>query len=680
MTHDRALRGGRAARLVLGALALLLIACALRALIGFDAGPLGPLLEKWGYNVVLVGSSLACLARAALVRSERLAWLILGLGALSWALGNVYYTAVLWDLEEIPVPSPSDALWIPFYPAAYVAVVLLMRKRISTFHATLWIDGLIAALAVGAVSAAVVFQSVSATTGGPAAEVATNLSYPLADLLLCGMVIGGVALTGWKPGRTWGALAISFLVFAVGDSIYLFGNAAGTWEPGTVMEASWPAARMLLGWAAWLAPMPVRPRPLEGARVLIVPLSFALVSLWLLVIHAFGNLNVLAIVLAALSMLAVMARFAVTFFANLALLNDTRHEALTDALTGLGNRRRLVRDLEAALAADERRWVLALYDLNGFKAYNDIFGHPAGDGLLARLGERLAGAVGAEHAYRMGGDEFCVLCPQEEGIDPVGAGRLALSERGEGFVIEAAHGSVLLPAEAHEAAEALGRADRRMYADKAGGRRSTEEQSRDVLLRALEAHHPDLGEHGTDVGQLAEAVASRLGLHGQSLSIVRQAADLHDIGKVAIPGSILDKPGRLDADEWAFIERHTVVGERILSAAPALASVAGVVRSSHERYDGTGYPDRLAGEAIPIGARIVAVCDAFAAMTSERPYQPKVSTADALAELRRCAGSQFDPNVVHAFVAVAQPGRAASEDTRPRHGAMSGAPRTTTAV
>jgi diguanylate cyclase (GGDEF)-like protein len=338
------------------------------------------------------------------------------------------------------------------------------------------------------------------------------------------------------------------------------------------------------------------------------------------------------------------------------MLAHTRTEALTDALTGLGNRRKLLRDLEEALhPAAPTPSALVLYDLNGFKGYNDVFGHPAGDALLARLGARLGEAVGPDaRAYRMGGDEFCVLAPieRENPLAQVERGQRALGELGDGFEISAAHGCVLVPEEADDAGAALGIADRRMYAEKAGARRSADEQSRDVLLKALEEHHPDLGDHVHDVGLLAEAVAEELGLTGQQLHHVRQAAELHDIGKVAVPRAILDKPGKLDAEEWDFIARHTLIGERILGAALALRPVARLVRSSHERYDGDGYPDGLRGEEIPLGARIVTVCDAYDAMTSDRPYQRSLGAEEALAELRRCAGAQFDPAVVEAFCRV----------------------------
>jgi two-component system cell cycle response regulator len=670
MSRAPRLAGWHVSRWALGTLALLLVACTLQALLHVDAGPLSWLLDKWGYNVVLLGSGLLCLARGVLVTRERVAWLTMAVGVIGWAFGNVYYTVVLWDLDPIPIPSVSDALWIVYYPIVYVAVAMLLRARIARFHASLWADGAVGALAVAALSAAVVFQSVAKTTGGAPLEVATNLAYPLGDLILLGMVTGGVALTGWKPGLTWGALAGSFVLFGVSDGIYLWGNATGTWQAGSVFEAGWPAATLLLAWAAWMPPRHVRPRPLDGKRMLVVPLAFALLGLVLLISDHFHHLNLLAVGLAWASVVAVFGRFAMTFFANLTMLADSRHEALTDALTGLGNRRSLMRDLEDALDPDTRHHsALVLYDLNGFKGYNDTFGHPAGDALLARLGTRLGAAIGPDaRAYRMGGDEFCVLASlaADDAMGLVERGERALAEGGDGFEISAANGCVLVPDEAHDAGSALGIADRRMYADKAGARRSADEQSRDVLLKALEEHHPDLGDHVHDVGQLAEVVARELGLGGQTLQHVRQAAELHDIGKVAVPTSILDKPGKLDSDEWAFIARHTIIGERILGAALALRPVARLVRASHEHFDGNGYPDGLRGHEIPLGARIVTVCDAYDAMTSERPYQRPLSHEDALAELRRCSGGQFDPAVVDAFCRVAADERPPGLSARPR--------------
>jgi two-component system cell cycle response regulator len=147
-----------------------------------------------------------------------------------------------------------------------------------------------------------------------------------------------------------------------------------------------------------------------------------------------------------------------------------------------------------------------------------------------------------------------------------------------------------------------------------------------------------------------------MGIGGEELTQLRHAASLHDIGKVAVPDAIVTKPTALDDEEWAFMRRHTLIGERIIAAAPALARAARLVRASHEAFDGSGYPDGLAGDEIPLGARIIAVCDAFDAMISDRAYSEAKTTDQALAELRRCAGSQFDPAVVDVFEHVMRSG------------------------
>jgi diguanylate cyclase (GGDEF)-like protein len=326
------------------------------------------------------------------------------------------------------------------------------------------------------------------------------------------------------------------------------------------------------------------------------------------------------------------------------------YEATHDHLTGLPNRRRLMADLDGPGG----RRLFVFFDLDGFKSYNDTFGHVEGDLLLQRVGRRLARAVDTDGmAYRLGGDEFCLVAPYEtDTADRLVARCLeALCERGEGFQIRASKGRVVMPDEAATGAAALVIADHRMYADKGASRTSARQQTRDIVLRMQAERHPKLQEHATGVADLARPTGQCLGLNDTELDELGRAAELHDIGKIAIPDSILDKQGPLDEDEWRFMERHTLVGESMLSVAPALVSLAKVVRSSHERFDGHGYPDGLAGDAIPLASRIVFVCDAFHAMTSERPYGMTMSAAEALKELHRCAGSQFDPQVVRALQA-----------------------------
>jgi diguanylate cyclase (GGDEF)-like protein/PAS domain S-box-containing protein len=334
------------------------------------------------------------------------------------------------------------------------------------------------------------------------------------------------------------------------------------------------------------------------------------------------------------------------------------HQALHDPLTGLGNRRSLLSDLDLGLieATTARPLVLVLFDLDGFKTYNDTFGHPAGDSLLIRVAKRLERVLeGQASTYRIGGDEFCVLSAtgarDHESIVALAAA--ALVECGEGFSITASYGMVLLPDEASSANEALREADRRMYAHKHKDSRGLAgRQSADVLLKILSERSPALGVHLDEVTGLCDLVAERLELSEDDREPLLQAAALHDAGKIAIPDKVLDKPGPLDDDEWSFVRRHPVIGERILSAAPALARAAKLVRSSHERFDGSGYPDGLAGRQIPLGSRIITACDAYSAMVSDRPYRETYDSATARGELKRRAGSQFDARVVEALDAV----------------------------
>jgi diguanylate cyclase (GGDEF)-like protein len=357
----------------------------------------------------------------------------------------------------------------------------------------------------------------------------------------------------------------------------------------------------------------------------------------------------IALVVVALALLVFAA---ISFLAQHRLLVAT---SMTDALTGIPNRRQLKADLDQGLkqASRDRPLLLLLFDLNGFKAYNDTFGHPAGDALLIRLAKALNTAM-TDHggsAYRLGGDEFCVLAAvAPDNTTPiVAAASQALSEHGGGFSITASYGAILLPQESQDVVEAMRLVDQRMYAQKTSARRSPERQTRDVLLRALQERNPELAQRHAEVARLVVAVAERMGLPHDEHTQLRQAAELHDVGKLGIPEELLHKPAPLDDEEWAFVRRHPLIGERIIGAAPALAPAARLVRSTHERFDGTGYPDGLAGEQIPLGSRIIAVCDAFTAMTSSRPYTAQRTVPEAIAELRQCAGSQFDPAVVDLF-------------------------------
>jgi two-component system cell cycle response regulator len=608
-------------------------------------------VEDLIYDALMASAAVACALHVVRVRKDRLPWLLLGIALLLRAAGET-----LPGAHSVVDPTLADSLHLFFYPVTFVALAMMLG-RIRRLATSLWLDGVIGAMAVGAGVAALAWEPITRGLSGEAAAVAVNLAYPLGDLVVLGFVVAAFGMFGWRPNRGWALLGVGLAALSASHMLELAALASGGAGYGVVLDVLPPAAALLVGLAALLPSGREAPPSLEGWPVVIVPYTCSLVALGLLMRDQLAPLGEAALVLSFATLTLVTVRMAVGYLEHQRLLSDSRREALTDALTGLRNRRSLMEDLEVLIAeasAEDDR-ALVLFDLDGFKLYNDTFGHPAGDVLLARLGRRLREAVCAHgRVYRLGGDEFCALVrPGPLGIEPIVAAAVAaLSEHGDAFEVVPSHGTVAIPGDTAQATEALQLADRRMYAQKGGRRSSPGRQSRDVLLRALLEREPQLHAHLRDVADLALTVGRVYGMAPEELDELARAAELHDVGKVAIPDAILSKRGPLDEAEWSFMRRHTVIGERILGAAPALRPVARLVRSSHEHWDGSGYPDGLLGEEIPLGARIVAVCDAFHAITSDRAYAAAESTDAALSELRRCAGTQFDPGIVAAFCAL----------------------------
>jgi diguanylate cyclase (GGDEF)-like protein len=600
---------------------------------------------------------LLCAWRAVAGPDHRLAWTLIAVGFACWTLGDLAWV-VLPASGDSPI---TDGLYLAFYPLCIAAAALILSQGRERVAARMWIDGLLAALTAAALIVALAFDPIVEATHGDASQVMRNMSYPLGDLVLVGFALIAFATQAWRPGRGWALFGFGLALSAVADTLYLYQDAVGTYHDGSIVDVLWPTALIACSWAAW---QPWRTSPAThayGRQTFLYPAAFAAVALGLLTYDHFVPLSDAAALLATAALVVAIGRAGITFRDNTNLLRATRTEALTDGLTGLPNRRRLMLDLERTFRGEGRHHrvqasTFAFFDLDGFKGYNDTYGHAAGDMLLDRLASRLAATVdGRGRAYRLGGDEFCVLLAGRLGLDDplMGACNAALEEQGEGFRVGASCGAVTIPDEADNPTHALQLADQRMYAAKRSSRASSRKQTRDVLLQVLREREPELHHHLHGVAALAAAVGRRLSLSAEQLDEVTRAAELHDVGKIAIPDEILHKPASLDDDEWELMRQHTIIGDRILGAAPAMRPVAEIVRASHEHWNGGGYPDHLAGEQIPLGARIVSVCDAFHAMTTPRPYQPTLSRDDALAELRRCAGTQFDPAVVDAFCALA---------------------------
>jgi two-component system cell cycle response regulator len=660
---NAALRTTRARAVLLAGLLLVGGLAAARATMW--AGESGRSPFEATFTVAGIGAAVVCALRPALVESRRRAWTMLAAAVGAAVAANCL---VGWDalVGLGPLRAVGLGLGISALLLAVRALLLLVEERMGSLTPVAWLDGMTGALVLEAAIALAFLHPVELAVEQQGAWSSIDYIWPAADLLVVGLVAGAAARAGWRL-EGWGTILFAVSCFAFGDSLQAAALARDAYLPGGLPELGWLAGAWALAAAAW-RPMPPRPDPPPPRGA--VPVMFALIALALLTVAALRpDRAYLAMALAGLALVGIIARLAVALGENRKVLLRARREAVTDPLTGLPNRRRLMVDLEREIArsSTSRPAALVLYDMNGFKEYNDTFGHAAGDALLAALGSELAATVGPRGcAYRMGGDEFCVLVARVEGDGSAQAARgaEALAVGSLGFSVSAAHGLVLLPLEATTASDALRLADQRMYEDKAGGRMASGQQVTEALARALLERDPRLGDHVEQVCRLADDVAGRLGLSPGERERVRLAAVLHDIGKIAIPDQLLAKPGPLDEHEWELIRRHTLIGQRILDAAPALRDVAPIVRATHERVDGRGYPDGLGGDRIPMGARIIAVCDAYDAMVSERPYRPTLTPEEALAELARHSGGQFDPVVVAAFrdAVAATPGRAAEAE------------------
>jgi diguanylate cyclase (GGDEF)-like protein/putative nucleotidyltransferase with HDIG domain len=349
-------------------------------------------------------------------------------------------------------------------------------------------------------------------------------------------------------------------------------------------------------------------------------------------------------------------------------------EAAHDNLTGLGNQRAYEERIAETIvgAGPDDSLILYLLDVDRFKQVNDRYGHPAGDAVLAKLG-KLIEELAPGSGYRIGGDEFVVLLRGDDPTVHTFSKRLrdSLVELTVDGVIEPVTISVGVahfPEHAHDANSLKRRADLALYKSKRNGKdrtsvfrpeepffdgASAREMSGSMeavrrLLAALTARHGHVGEHSTAVADLARSIGRTLGVEERELDHLYLAGLLHDLGKISTPDAILLKPGPLTGEERRVIQEHSRVGFHLLDGLD-LTPVDDWILHHHEHWDGTGYPDGLAGGEIPFGSRILLVADAFDAMTTGRPYRRALSVQAALGELRDLAGRQFDPLVVSAL-------------------------------
>jgi diguanylate cyclase (GGDEF)-like protein/PAS domain S-box-containing protein len=366
-------------------------------------------------------------------------------------------------------------------------------------------------------------------------------------------------------------------------------------------------------------------------------------------------------------------------------LTDARAQAATDGLTGLLNHRsfqeHLRTEVEAAEGAGQALGLIML-DIDGFKRINDAEGHLVGDQILRDLAETLARLDDQARPFRYGGDEFALLLPRADRTQTLRlAERLrgSIAARGQAAArpVTVSLGVASFPAGARTAEELLYGADAAMYWAKSAGKdrvgdwselvRSRDDESQpwyvsdpavrtpdavSALVAALTAKDPSTSAHTDRCSFFSGRLAQALGLSAEESSIVRLASLLHDVGKIAVPDEVLFKPGPLNEDEWAKIKQHPTAALHVLREIRAIHDATPAVLHHHEHFDGSGYPDGLAGDEIPLASRILLVTDAFDAMTSDRPYRKAMPVEHAIQELERNAGTQFDPRVVEAFLEI----------------------------
>jgi diguanylate cyclase len=470
---------GRRARVAVHVAGLLAVAGVL-SLVLHGAGALGGpglngLFDDWVYSgieLLVVG---LVLARALLVERDRRAWLLLAAGIGFYAAGDLYYAVALEGASSIPAPSPSDVMYLLFYPCAYAMIVRLLGSRAREMHLSVWLDGAIGGLSLAALGAALVLEPVIHTSHGTAAAVATNLAYPLADLVLVVFVFGVFALTGWRPGRAWLLILLGFAVTAVADSIYLCRIAENTYTAGTVLDALWPGGLALLAFAAWATPRTREEDRVAAVAVMLVPCVFGALALSLLIRADYVHLGVIPESLAGLALLLGGVRFTVAFNDVRRLSLMRQRQARTDDLTGLPNRRAFYTQLSAAIEGCRQRggaFALLSIDLDRFKELNDTLGHHAGDRLLKQIGPRMHGVLRGEPVARLGGDEFgLILRDASAAASAAERVRRALARPFElddlTVSVQASIGIAVFPDDAQTIDGLLQRADVAMYQAKA---------------------------------------------------------------------------------------------------------------------------------------------------------------------------------------------------------------------
>jgi diguanylate cyclase (GGDEF)-like protein len=633
-----------------------------------------------------ISASAAVAVLAIVIRhpvGPRLPWLLLGLSQVVYATADATFYVAHYLLGNLDYPSLADLLYLSHYPLVVVGLTLLIRLRSPGRDRPSLIDAAVLAVAAAMLSWLFLIGP-QASLHAPLLVKTASLAYPVADLAMLAVALRLVLDAGRRPTSFFLLCGYLFAIFAA-DTIYAYQQLHNTYLAGNFLDAIWLAGNLALG-AAALHPTRAgvgeqgknRDHPLGPARLLAITAAALIAPATLLVQYVRGQPSGIPVVAVACAVLFVLT---IARLAGVAAAQ--RRLAITDALTGLHTRRFLEANLPLELARARRGGgapAIFILDVDHFKSINDRYGHPAGDRALVEIARRLrAAARDGDVLARHGGEEFAVLVPSARPEELAGiAERLRQRISSSPFAlvddrwiaITVSVGAACFPVHGSNPSELMSAADRALYQSKAHGRNrvmvagtptsvagsTPQSMDRTALVDYLR-HVADRVdgmlsgfEHSQAISRWTVQVANEFGLDETTRRCTELAGRLHDIGKIIVPEAVLTKAGDLSEQERAELRRHPDYGYRMARLVPGLDTVASIIRQHHERYDGMGYPDRLGGPSILFGARILAVCDAWAAMMSDRPYQRMSTQEQARDELVRGRGGQFDPDVVDVFL------------------------------
>jgi diguanylate cyclase (GGDEF)-like protein len=654
----------------------------------------GPLVERIGFVVAFcLVSGAAPVAIALGVRRHRPAhagpwlWLLLGQAIYFVADGNMYIRTNLLGL--VTYPSISACLYIAHYAGTIVGLVLLLRRRAPGRDRPALLDGAILGTAAATLMWVFVLSPQIDGFTGSLWQLVLLLTAPTLDLVILVVLLLLLVSTGLRS-RSFYLLAGGLCMVLSADIIFYFQMRGGGYTTGDPVDLMWLASYLLIGAAALDPSMrslatasPVGEQTASRLRLVSLAAASLAAPVTLIVQGMLGQTPDVAVCAAAASLmfLLVLARMG-------GLVSAQRQAAITDGLTGLHNRRffeaQLQLELERAIRTEQSVGIVTM-DIDRFKSVNDSYGHPGGDRVLVQVAEQIrSSARTGDVVARYGGEEFAVLMPGLGGSDLAAAAeRLRLAISGTpmevndqvALAITVSAGAVSAPANGSTVEALVAVADQALYAAKRAGRNRLVTGDYDLsqpthartgaqapVLQLLTSIADDIdsqlsvNEHSSAISRWAEAVAQELDLGPDAGVRCGIAGRLHDIGKLFLPPDLLAKPAALTDDEWQQMRTHPAQGARLAGLVTGFESIAEIIKQHHERYDGGGYPHQLRRQQIRIEARIIAVCDSFAAMCANRPYKNRLSAAAARSEILVGRGTQFDPDVADAFVSLLDSG------------------------